>query len=235
MQGQVPRTGQIRGQAGEMSRLPGRGGDSPARRPGNLRTGREICPDSRCETAKAGTTEDSRCGTEKSGTTGNRGSSASAAGKQQTPAAAPRVRQHPAQEATKPASSSKGPAGSSPAVAGPASSSPVKDRAEDRWYVQTEEGEHYGPVPKEELDAWAAEGRLDASCQVLCEGWPQWKWAEDVYPELAEPAAQENPFAAIVVSDVPRAGRQCVRASSVVARADALGRHRRRTPGAKRR
>jgi|GEM_PF-1280285 len=61
----------------------------------------------------------------------------------------------------------------------------TKKQAADKWYLQTEEGEQYGPVTKAELDQWLAEGRIDASCQILCEGWDQWRWAEDVYPELA--------------------------------------------------
>ena len=64
------------------------------------------------------------------------------------------------------------------------------------WFMQTEEGEQYGPVSKADLDAWVIEGRLDAGCQVLRDGWEQWKWAEEVYPQLsgtpaAPPAAAE--------------------------------------------
>lgn len=77
------------------------------------------------------------------------------------------------------------------------------------WYLQAEDGEQYGPVAKEELDGWIADGRIDAACQLLQEGWQQWKWAEDVYPQLAETPAEpahkpapaatdENPFAGIV-------------------------------------
>ena len=78
--------------------------------------------------------------------------------------------------------------------------------AAQRWYLQTEEGQHFGPASREELDDWLAEGRIDALCQVLCEGWEQWKWADEVFPELAEAstetqpagvAAEENPFAGI--------------------------------------
>jgi hypothetical protein len=39
---------------------------------------------------------------------------------------------------------------------------------------------------------------------VLCEGWEQWKWAEDVYPLLA--ATQEEATAAPLVEDAPAAG-----------------------------
>lgn len=80
----------------------------------------------------------------------------------------------------------------------------AKDTPE--WHVQIGDGEEYGPVTKAELDEWVAEGRLDGNCQLLKDGWDQWKWADDVYPQLAEgdapqdpPAAAEpvNPFAAI--------------------------------------
>jgi predicted Zn finger-like uncharacterized protein len=57
------------------------------------------------------------------------------------------------------------------------------------WYLQTQEGDQYGPVSKNDLDNWVAEGRIDAACQVLCEGWEQWKWAEEVYPQLSPATA----------------------------------------------
>ena len=72
-----------------------------------------------------------------------------------------------------------------------------------QWYLQTEEGEQYGPVSKEEMDAWVAEGRIDASCQVLRDDWKQWTWAQEVFsqldaaasqPQTATAAVQENPF-----------------------------------------
>lgn len=74
--------------------------------------------------------------------------------------------------------------------------------APTRWFLQTEEGEQYGPISREELDTWVAEGRVDASCQVLQEGWEQWKWAEEVFAQLARPSVQptpveDNPFAGI--------------------------------------
>jgi hypothetical protein len=69
------------------------------------------------------------------------------------------------------------------AAAGP----PAPDKpAAGRWYLQTDDGQQYGPVSREELNWWYAEGRIDASCQLLAEGWNQWKWADEVFPELAE-------------------------------------------------
>lgn len=72
--------------------------------------------------------------------------------------------------------------------------------APEPWYLQTEQGEQYGPVSRKELEAWVAEGRIDASCQVLRDGWDQWKWAEEVFPELAEvPTESDRP--AVVATD----------------------------------
>ncbi|MHC4178311.1 MAG: DUF4339 domain-containing protein [Planctomycetota bacterium] len=87
--------------------------------------------------------------------------------------------------------------------------------AAERWFLQTEDGQQFGPASKSEMDDWLAEGRIDASCQLLCEGWEQWKWADEVFPDLAEtpreaqqPAAavEENPFAGIgeAVAPSPR-------------------------------
>lgn len=61
------------------------------------------------------------------------------------------------------------------------------------WHVQTADGAHYGPVTKSDLDAWVTDGRLDADCQVLLDGWDQWKWAEEVYPELAKQPVGDAP------------------------------------------
>jgi hypothetical protein len=63
------------------------------------------------------------------------------------------------------------------------------------WFMKSEEGEDYGPIPRSELDAWYDEGRITADCQVLKVGTEQWQWASDLYSELAddEPAAEEEP------------------------------------------
>lgn len=61
----------------------------------------------------------------------------------------------------------------------------------DRWFVKTGTGDEYGPVTKAELDTWLTEDRLDDDCQLLQEGWEQWKWASDVYPSLAGTSSQQ--------------------------------------------
>ncbi len=89
---------------------------------------------------------------------------------------------------------------SAPAEAG--SQSDLNLSAEDgQWYMQTDDGEQYGPVDREELNEWLAEGRIDATCQLLCDGWDQWQWADEVFPELSEEASTEDaPLAGIADS-----------------------------------
>ena len=78
------------------------------------------------------------------------------------------------------------------------------------WTLQMSDGEEYGPITKSDLDSWLADGRVDSDCQILRDGWDQWKWAAEIYPELAEHdesveydeeeeevAHDDNPFAAI--------------------------------------
>lgn len=82
---------------------------------------------------------------------------------------------------------------------------PVKAVAvADHWYVQSESGEQYGPISRRELDTWVAESRVTSASQVLQNGWDQWKWAGELYPELSEggvTAAEDNPFAALAATD----------------------------------
>ncbi len=87
-------------------------------------------------------------------------------------AAARNVKSQTGQQSPKPASSTGTHAGSL--------KSPVA-----QWYMRTPDGQDFGPITQQDLDHWVGEGRLDADCMVLCDGWEQWKWASDVYPQLA--------------------------------------------------
>jgi len=53
------------------------------------------------------------------------------------------------------------------------------------WYVQTEQSDPIGPITRSEVDSRVADGRIDDSHQILRDGWDQWKWAEEVFPQLA--------------------------------------------------
>ncbi len=54
------------------------------------------------------------------------------------------------------------------------------------WTLLTADGQEYGPISKAELDSWVVDGRVVAGAQLYCEGWPEWQWAEQIYPQLAQ-------------------------------------------------
>jgi hypothetical protein len=56
------------------------------------------------------------------------------------------------------------------------------------WYVRPPSGDQYGPAPGEVLRAWLAEGRVSADTLLWREGWPDWRDAQSLFPEL-RPAA----------------------------------------------
>jgi hypothetical protein len=58
---------------------------------------------------------------------------------------------------------------------------------EGQWYLQTSSGRQYGPVDRRLLDYWFRLGAISARSQVLREGDTQWRWASDLYPQLAGP------------------------------------------------
>jgi hypothetical protein len=77
----------------------------------------------------------------------------------------------------------------------PGASSSGSAAGKEMWRVRTGDGQGYGPVSKKELDEWVAEGRLDANCQVLRDGESQWRWATELYPQLAQQEQLATPSA----------------------------------------
>jgi len=98
-----------------------------------------------------------------------------------------------------------------PARAQPLEQAGAAAQTEPPWYVQTEDGQKHGPMSKAQLDGWLHQRRLNSRCQVLQHGWPQWRWAEEIYPQLAgidqgqaQAAPQEDsPFAGIGAQETP--------------------------------
>lgn len=117
----------------------------------------------------------------------------------QVPAAADDAAK-PTIPASQPAAQSKSAAPKTPAAA----PKPAKPAVEN-WYLKTEDGESYGPVPRAELDSWYAEGRVTTECQLLREGSDQWQWASELYPELDAASAAS---AAPSTSDVAAASEE---------------------------
>lgn len=52
------------------------------------------------------------------------------------------------------------------------------------WHVYTPQGQQYGPLNKQTLDAWVAEGRIRPDWYLCQAGWSEWKLARDLYPQL---------------------------------------------------
>lgn len=97
-------------------------------------------------------------------------------------------------EATSEVPAAAPPPDSSPASAAP--SSAASAAAADQWHLKTPDGQHYGPLSRAQLDAWAAEQRISADCQLWQEGWPSWQWAGSVIPALAAATPRHAPLPA---------------------------------------
>ncbi len=64
------------------------------------------------------------------------------------------------------------------------------------WYLQTPEGQTYGPVAQAEMDRWTSEGRVSADCLIRDSDTAPWRSAAEVYPTLAIVSPAVSPFAA---------------------------------------
>jgi hypothetical protein len=61
----------------------------------------------------------------------------------------------------------------------------MSSSAVDQWRLKTADGMIYGPVPRADMDRWLTEGRVTPDSQLLQEGTDKWRWAKEVYPQLA--------------------------------------------------
>jgi len=69
-----------------------------------------------------------------------------------------------------------------------------------QWYVRPPAGGQYGPADDELIKNWIAEYRITPSTLVWRDGWPQWKNANEVFPELTDAAARSRPSTTNAVS-----------------------------------
>lgn len=72
-----------------------------------------------------------------------------------------------------------------PAGSAEATSSAGSPATSDQWRLKTADGAVYGPVSRADMDRWLAEGRVTADSQLLQEGSEKWRWAGEIYPQLA--------------------------------------------------
>jgi ribosomal protein S27E len=62
------------------------------------------------------------------------------------------------------------------------------------WHLKTPEGPIYGPIPWNELETWAAEGRVTAECQLSETTTGPWSPASDFLPQLLPPPKPQPTF-----------------------------------------
>lgn len=111
------------------------------------------------------------------------------------------------------------PAHAQPVQARPvqAQSDPIADAPNAVWYVRPPSGGQFGPASGEIMRKWLGEGRVTADSLVWCEGWPDWKPATSVFPQLkasqqpVQPAAAPAPQAAEPMPMPTGAARPIVR------------------------
>ncbi len=58
------------------------------------------------------------------------------------------------------------------------------------WYVRPPSGGEYGPARGEVMQKWLAEGRVSADTLVWREGWPEWRLAGPLFPNLPSESGQ---------------------------------------------
>ncbi len=74
-----------------------------------------------------------------------------------------------------------------PAVERPPSAELLSEHEPEAiWYVRPPSGNQYGPASTELLRQWIGEGRVAATSLLWRDGWPQWRTAVEVLPELAD-------------------------------------------------
>lgn len=53
------------------------------------------------------------------------------------------------------------------------------------WYVRPATGGQFGPATSEIMRGWLTEGRVGGNALVWRTGWPDWRGASEIFPELA--------------------------------------------------
>ncbi|MCE5268692.1 MAG: DUF4339 domain-containing protein [Planctomycetaceae bacterium] len=54
------------------------------------------------------------------------------------------------------------------------------------WYVRPASGGQFGPANADVIKAWLAEGRVGVDSLVWQQGWPEWRQAGGVFPQLSD-------------------------------------------------
>ena len=78
---------------------------------------------------------------------------------------------------------------------------------EIRWFLRTPEGQVYGPVARQTMDDWVAEGRVTNGCQLRTDRDLRWQAADEFYGVL-RPQPRSRPVAQPTRPTAPVTTRQ---------------------------
>jgi hypothetical protein len=68
-------------------------------------------------------------------------------------------------------------------------SDPIAEAPAAIWYVRPPTGGQFGPARGDVMRKWVSEGRVSVDSLVWREGWPDWKNAGQLFPNLAQASA----------------------------------------------
>lgn len=89
-----------------------------------------------------------------------------------------------------------------PPPAGPPD--PIAEAPNAQWYVRPPSGGQYGPARGDVFRKWLTEGRVNAESLVWRDGWPDWRPAGPLFPQLGGRRPPPPPEPATSRSTAPR-------------------------------
>jgi len=80
---------------------------------------------------------------------------------------------------------------------------PMLDEATATWFVRPPSGGQYGPASSAVLRSWIDQNRVAATSWLWRDGWPQWRLASDVFPELIDSDLQVSQNQTSAAAEAP--------------------------------
>jgi hypothetical protein len=78
------------------------------------------------------------------------------------------------------------------------------------WYVRPASGGQFGPAGSEVMRSWLQQGRVGVDSLVWREGWPDWRQAAKVFPQLGT-GQPDKPLGEIAAPETTATGATAAR------------------------